>query len=101
LVALSAYTLGRAGNEPSAARDVARLRDLASTEYVSPYYLATAHMGTGATAAALAELEVAIQQRCPQIAYLGTDPVFDPIRTDRSFPRMLRDAALSAAPTTH
>jgi TolB-like protein/Flp pilus assembly protein TadD len=97
LIALHAYALGRAGDESSAERVIETLRERATTEYVSPYYLAVALLGSSASPAVIAELNRAVRERSPQLAYLGADPVFDPVRSDASFERILEQTRLTRA----
>ncbi len=62
----------------------------ARTEYVSRYEIAVTYADLGEGDAAFEWLERAYQERHPDLTYLGTDPLFDSIRSDPRFDDLLR-----------
>ncbi|HEX8283342.1 MAG TPA: protein kinase [Pyrinomonadaceae bacterium] len=88
-------------------REVARLSE---SRYISPYMLAAAYSRLGETDAALAELERALEIGDSRLAWLGVDPLFDPVRHLRAFQDIFRrtknplaerpQAAFAAEPVT-
>ncbi len=89
LLAIAAYARGKSGQEAEAREILERLRARTGLRYVSPYYLAVAHLGLGETGQAMEALLAAEQERSPQMAYLGVDPIFDPLRPRRDFQALL------------
>ncbi len=94
--ALLAHSRARAGHLAEARRDIRALEREAQQRYVSPYYLALPALGLGDPETALDRLEQAVRARAPQIVYLDSDPVLDPVRATPRFERMLHDAGLPA-----
>jgi eukaryotic-like serine/threonine-protein kinase len=66
----------------------------ASKEYVSPGDLAILYAALGEQDQAFASLEKAYEAHDPQLQYLGTDPGFDPFRSDLRFQDLLRRVGL-------
>jgi len=88
-LALLAYAEGRAGRtEEARALDV-ELAELSARTYVPRYYLALPPMGLGLTDEVLARLSAAVEERAPQLVYLGVEPIFDPLRDRPEFAKML------------
>lgn len=71
-------------------------RSLTSKEYVSPADLAILQAALGQRDQAFASLEKAYAAHDLQLQYLGTDPVFDPLRSDPRFHNLLRRVGLTA-----
>jgi DNA-binding winged helix-turn-helix (wHTH) protein/TolB-like protein/Tfp pilus assembly protein PilF len=65
----------------------ARIDELATRRGAHPvaYSLAIVHAGLGERDAALAALERAAEERSSDLAFIGSDPVFDGIRADARF----------------
>jgi hypothetical protein len=59
-------------------------------EYISPVSIALVHIGLGDADRALRWLERAYDERAPQLIWLKADPIFDPLRSDPRFTRLLR-----------
>ena len=70
------------------------LAGLSRREYVSPHEFAIAHTGLGNRDQAFAWLARAADARSPIVATLPTEPVFDPLRSDPRFTRLLDRAGL-------
>jgi TolB-like protein/Flp pilus assembly protein TadD len=84
-----AYAYGRAGRGREARRALADLEKTARRRYVSAYYLALARLGLGETDAALGELERALEERAGFLAFLRVEPIFDALRDDARFRRLV------------
>jgi serine/threonine-protein kinase len=89
LLSLLAYASARDGDGEEASRLIEKLRDWAETRYVSPYYLAVAHLGSGDRGSAMAALEDAERERSPQLVYLAADPIFDSLLEEEEFRALL------------
>jgi TolB-like protein len=89
LLALLAYAVGRGGHRAEAEALIRGIRERAAAEFVSPYHLGVALLGLPDPEAALAELALAITTRAPQAIHLATDPVFDTVRSDPAFARLI------------
>ena len=89
-LALLGYVYGRMGKIADA-RNVARLlRDWPDGQYVSPYSRATVLVGLGERQQAIDQLERAFAERSWLMAMLKVDPVFDSLRGEPRFERLLR-----------
>ena len=89
LLSLAAYARGRNGDVEVAEAHLETLRDWAETRYVSPYYVAVSLLGLGRETEALEALEGAEEERSPQLVYLATEPIFDPLRGKPEFQALL------------
>jgi tetratricopeptide (TPR) repeat protein len=73
----------------------ALLEELQGKADVSPYYLATLHMGLGEKDRAVAELERAYENRDARLVLLKVDFHFDGLRSDPRFQSLLRRIRLT------
>jgi len=89
LLAIGAYARGKSGAGAEAREVLGLLRARTGLRYVSPYYLSVALLGLGETGQAMEALEAAEQERSPQLAHLGVDPIFDPLRSRGDFQALL------------
>jgi len=64
-----------------------------SSTYVPPIPVSTAYLTLGQTDRAQAWLEEAFVQRDSQLLWLGSDPVFEPLRANPWFQRLLERIA--------
>ena len=64
-------------------------------ELVSPGNLAILYAALGEREQAFASLEKAYQEHDSQLQYLGVEPGFDPLRSDRRFQDLMRRVGLS------
>ncbi|HEU5169981.1 MAG TPA: protein kinase [Gemmatimonadales bacterium] len=78
-----------AGRAPEAREILARLYAEAEQRYVSPVAFATVHIALGDADDAFRWLERAWEERRGWLAYLRVEPIFDPIRGDPRFDRLL------------
>ena len=68
----------------------ARLEEQSKTRYVSPYWMATLHVGLGETDLAFQSLEQAYEERSGGLIWLAVDPGMDNLRADPRFAALVR-----------
>lgn len=93
---LLTYALARAGKGQEAETSWGDLNRRSEGQYVSPFYQAIALIGLERTPEALAALSQAEAERCPQLVYLGSDPIFAPLRGESAFTDLLDRIGLPA-----
>jgi TolB-like protein/DNA-binding winged helix-turn-helix (wHTH) protein/Tfp pilus assembly protein PilF len=79
------------GRRGDAERVLTRLKELASTRYVCPYEMATAHAALGQRDKALDWLRKAVDDRSVCIPDVKTDPRLDGLRSDPRFRQLLHE----------
>src|SRR5262249_46952312 len=79
-----------AGRRPEAAKVLEELHDRSKREYVMPLLFAWVHAALGETDAAFEWLERAYEDRDPFLTMAKVVPVFDKLRPDPRFDRLLR-----------
>jgi hypothetical protein len=84
----------RAGREAGARAALAELDRRAGDRYVSPVLAAQVHAALGETDAAVERLEAARALRATDLIWIGVRPVFDALRADARFARLLVDTGL-------
>ena len=89
IIALYGYTLARAGRRDEALTTLDDLRRLAGTEGPSPFLVALVYVGLEDNDRAFQWLEKALEARDWQMPMLKADVIFDPLRADSRFPRLL------------
>jgi tetratricopeptide (TPR) repeat protein len=99
LTANLALGLALAGQQPEAARLLARLHERDGREYLPSFEMARAHLANGDEDRALDWLERAMRERSHSIAFLRVDPFLVPLHHHPRFIRLLHQAGLGAAPT--
>lgn len=75
---------------------LAALYDAAGHLYIPPTSLGTIHLGLGETDQVFTCLDHAIDDRDPIIVPIKTDPILDPLRSDRRFTALLRKMNLES-----
>ncbi|MFN2602567.1 MAG: protein kinase [Gemmatimonadaceae bacterium] len=93
-----AYVYGKTGRSARAAAILVTLEDRSKREKVSPLALVFAHIALGETDAAFAELERAVDAHDIALVSTGTvllDRIYDPLRSDPRFERILERMHLS------
>jgi eukaryotic-like serine/threonine-protein kinase len=85
LMAMLAHTHAIAGHREQALALLADLEAQAQHRYISPYDIAVVHSGLGDTAAALSQLEKAVEDRSAWMVFLNVDPRLDPLRHEPGF----------------
>ena len=83
----------KSGDRPRAQAILQQLQR--GKEPVSPGNLAILYAALGEREQAFVSLEKAYQSRDPQLQYLGVEPGFDPLRSDKRFEDLLRRIGLS------
>jgi TolB-like protein len=83
-----------AGNAEKAREIAGFLQQRAVIEYVDPLALAAVHIGLNETDTAFDWLLKAIGGRSPMVAFAGVDPLFQPLRADPRFQRVLSELNL-------
>jgi hypothetical protein len=80
-----------AANRTAEAREVLRQTlEIASKQYVKPYWLAMAHAALDERDAAFALFEKAFSEYDPWIIWFGTDPKLKSLRDDPRFVELFR-----------
>ena len=86
------------GEQAEALAIVDRLLALRRQKYVSAYYFAVVYTALGKTDEAMLWLERAFDERSDFLIYLAVDPIFDPLRSDPRFSRLVRRVGLPVLP---
>ena len=88
-LAVLCLALSRAGNVTDAIAVREELHTRAATRYISKGQRALASLALGERDAALEQLESAVEERATDLIWLAARPVWDPIRDDERFQRVL------------
>jgi TolB-like protein/Tfp pilus assembly protein PilF len=99
-VALIGNAHARAREREAALACMEELRQLAARRHVPAIHFAIIHIGLGERDEAFAWLEKAFEERSDQLAFLGVEPLFDPLRDDPRFASLLRRLRLPVRQTT-
>ena len=79
------------GRRADAERVLARLNELSKREFISPVWMAKIYTGLGEKDKAFESLERAYEDRSiVSVAFIKTNPMLDPLRTDQRFAELLR-----------
>ncbi|HSU14159.1 tetratricopeptide repeat protein [Longimicrobium sp.] len=87
--ALRGYVLALSGRRDEARAVIRGLAEQGSRRYVSPAYAAAIHAALGEPDSATAQLERAFATHDDWVVYLPVEPVFDPLRSDPAFARLV------------
>jgi TolB-like protein/Tfp pilus assembly protein PilF len=88
------HTHGLIGDGAAARKILDELQLLSGKRYVSAYDMALVHLGLGETDRSIEWLEKALIERASWMVWLKTEPVFDNLRLDSRFQRIVRDIGL-------
>jgi TolB-like protein/Tfp pilus assembly protein PilF len=88
------HTHGLIGEGAEARKILDELQLLSGKRYVSAYDMALVHLGLGETDQSIEWLEKALIERATWMVWLNTEPVFDNLRLDPRFQRIVRDVGL-------
>jgi len=88
-----AYAL--AGDRRMAEKMLEELTRNSRANYVSPFLIASFHIGLGRVDPALDWLEKAYQERTGNLIFLNVDPLFDKLRSEPRFEKLLKRIGLS------
>jgi TolB-like protein/Tfp pilus assembly protein PilF len=83
------HVLGRSGQRDEAMATLEALQRLSARRYVSPHSIATVYVGLDQTEDAIEWLGRAADERSNWMIFLNVDPVFDSIRDDTRFKRIV------------
>jgi tetratricopeptide (TPR) repeat protein len=97
-LAFRGYAHARMGERAKALAIVDRLLALRRQKYVSAYYFAVVYTALGNNDDAMRWLERAFDERSDFLIYLAVDPIFDPLRADPRFSRLVRRIGLPTLP---
>jgi len=78
-----------AAGDPNARQTLAELKDVARTDYVTPYYFALIYTALGQQDDAIAELQRAYAEQDSTLGSINADPRFAPIRSDVRFQKII------------
>ena len=87
---LKAYVEGALGDNAASGRSLAQLRERAAQDFISPFLIAIACIGSGEIDAAFDALERGYASRDTYLVFLRSSPFMDPIRQDPRFQDLLR-----------
>jgi TolB-like protein/Flp pilus assembly protein TadD len=83
------YAYALAGKREEAHQIVSDLEEIAKVKYVSAYYFAIIYLGLGEHEQTLGWLERALEERAGFLAFIKVEPMFDPLRADARFLKLL------------
>ena len=89
MISLYGHALAVSGDAAGARKVLVDLLHLARSRYVSSLYVAAIQLGLGEKSNALDGLERAYRERNDYLAYLGVDPIADPLRSEPRFTQLL------------
>jgi TolB-like protein/DNA-binding winged helix-turn-helix (wHTH) protein/Tfp pilus assembly protein PilF len=85
---------GTAGQRAKAEAILAQLERRSKEQYVSPFYIATVHIGLGEKDKAIRFLEKAYEDRSNGLVFIKVDPQLDSLRSDGRFQQLQRKLGL-------
>jgi serine/threonine-protein kinase len=89
LVAL-AHAYAKEGKRTEVEQQIRLLRNLAKTNYIRTYYLASIYASLGDMDKAFAELEISFAEKDCYLGRITLDPFMDPLRNDPRFKNLLK-----------
>jgi TolB-like protein/Tfp pilus assembly protein PilF len=91
MLQVAGYAYARSGRKNEANAVISRFKEIAKTQYVMSFFVATIYAGLGEKNAAFAELEDAYGQRDWRMsALLKVEPMLDPLRDDPRYKDLLK-----------
>lgn len=96
VVASLAHARAVSGDQPGARQLLADLEQAATQRYVSPYLIAEVYAGLGERDRALSLLEEGLAIRAAEMPWLGVRPIFDDVRGEPRFNRILDSLGVSS-----
>jgi hypothetical protein len=85
-----------AGERGEAEAILEKLNNLSGQQHVSPLEFAYVYIGLGEKDRAFSCIEKAYEERAGLLVYLKVEPMFDPIRSDTRFQRIMKLVGLPA-----
>ncbi len=92
------YAYGAAGDQVGTMAELAELRRTSPGGRVLPFNLAMIHLGLGDHPRTLDYLEQALAADSQMMAWLGRDPIFDPLRAEPRFIALMKRLNFSEPP---
>jgi TolB-like protein/Flp pilus assembly protein TadD len=96
MLATLGWAYARHGDETRAREILDELSEQSNSEYVSPFFFATAHLGLSEKGETLDFLEQAFEQRNPNLVSLHYYPFYDDLRTEPRFIALVERVGLVA-----
>ncbi len=90
LVAGLAFACAASGKRAEAQKILNELLERSKRGYVHPNLIAVVYIGLGDKDLAFQWLDKAVEERGESVSWLKTDPLYDPLRSDRRFGDLLR-----------
>lgn len=90
ILAVLASSYASAGDTRAARDGLAELETIRSTDGLPPFVLAVPHIGLGDHDASVDLLGQAVEARDWRLGFVGVEPLFDPLRGDARFDRIVR-----------
>ena len=90
-----AYAYGASGDRAGAIAEIEALKKMSRPAEVLPFNLAMVYLGLGDRQRALDHLERAYEADSQMMAWLGTDRLFDPLRSEPRFVALLKKLGFS------
>jgi TolB-like protein/DNA-binding winged helix-turn-helix (wHTH) protein/Tfp pilus assembly protein PilF len=87
-------TLAMNGNQPGARQVLAQLEEMSANGHVPPYDLALIYIALNDRERAIRQLQKAYDERSWFLTFLGIDPRFDVVRSDRRVQEVLQKTGL-------
>ena len=91
-----AHSYALVGKREEALRILDDLKELSSSKYVDPIYLALINIGLGDRDQAMELLEKGYEERSFLLIWIKMDPVFDQLRSDNRFQDLILRMKLDA-----
>src|SRR5262249_39710302 len=85
-----AYAYALAGRSAEALEVLTELQEIGAEQYVSAYYFAIIYLGLNELDEAFKWLEQAYKERSGFLVFLGVEPIFDSVRNDKRFKKLLK-----------
>lgn len=101
VLALIGHDDALSGRREEALGILRQLNDIATRHYVPALYFALLYTGLSDRDNAFRWMNRAVVERTEYLIYLGTEPVADPLRSDRRFPDLVRQIGLPFGTVPH
>ena len=100
-LAVKGFALARAGQDAAAREIIAERAATSAVRYVPPFTEAAIYAGFGNFEASLDTLEHSLAVRDVNLAFLPSDPKWDPLRSHSRFQTLIRRAGFMLDPVLH
>ena len=96
VLSLLGHAYAESGRRDEALKIINELSERSKNEYTSPYDVAIIYVGLRDTERTFEQLEKAYDDRAGWMIFLNVEPMFDPIRSDPRFTRLVHRMKLSS-----